>query len=246
MNADDSEIASTGDLVATVDLAGAPSAGSPRPGGTPLEIGAILVEAWRRTRGSKRVILGAGLINFAISLASNGAGGAASSVGGSDELMLLSLLLSLAGMAVNYGINAGTWIYAIKRASGDGTASFGDVFSRLSRLGSLFMLMLVNGVLVFIGFVLLIVPGVYLALGYMLALPVMAERGTGIWESLEISRKAIQRRWFSVLALVLVTGAVLCGGALITLGIGLIWLWPWVTMVFAILYRELLGTDPRA
>ncbi len=34
-------------------------------------------------------------------------------------------------------------------------------------------------------------------------------------------------------------------GAVLTLGIGLIWLWPWGTMVFAILYREIFGYSGR-
>jgi hypothetical protein len=41
------------------------------------------------------------------------------------------------------------------------------------------------------------------------------------------------------------TGVVVSGGALLTLGIGLIWLWPWATLVFAIAYRDLLGSSAR-
>jgi hypothetical protein len=210
-----------------------------------LDLASILSEAWTLTKGSKTVILGAAVITFAISSAGNLVNGLASATGAPDVLVLLSLLISLAGMAVSYGINAGTYVYAIKRASGDPSASFGDVFSRLPIIGPLFVMMLLYGVLVCAGFLLLVVPGIYLALGYVLALPLMAERGTGVWESLETSRKAIHQQWFTVLAVVLVAGVVVGVGGVLTLGIGLIWLWPWGTMVFAILYREIFGYSGR-
>jgi hypothetical protein len=234
------------DRVSDYEVAHPLNASASIPGsGARVEVGRILIEAWSLTKGSKTVILGAGLVNFLIGLAGNRAGEVAAVEGVSTGLATLSLLISLAGMAISYGINAGTWVYAIKRASGDPTASLADVFSRLSMLGSIFLMMLLYGVLVLVGLLFFILPGLYLALGYLFALPLMADRGTGIWQSLEISRKAIHGRWFSVLAVVVVTGVVVSGGALLTLGIGLIWLWPWATLVFAIAYRNLLGSSAR-
>ena len=206
-----------------------------------LDLGAILQEAWDRTKGSKRVILGAALIGLAASLAGNVVTVLVSNPEDIVSGGVISLVVTLVSVAFNYAINAGTYRYAIKRSADDTSASFDDVFSCLPLVLPIFGLMALYALFVGIGFILLVVPGVYLAVGYLFALPLKVERDLGIWEALETSRKAVHHDWFKILAILLVMGAVLGVAGGLTFGIALIWLVPWATLVYAITYREMFG-----
>ncbi|MEZ4291022.1 MAG: hypothetical protein R3E53_11035 [Myxococcota bacterium] len=78
---------------------------------------------------------------------------------------------------------------------------------------------------------LLIVPGVYLAIAYQMAMPLVIERGLGLWDALETSRKAITHCWFRYLLVLLVAVAGL-GAELLDrpFGIGAIWALPFFTL----------------
>ena len=206
-----------------------------------LDLGAVLQEGWARTNGAKAVILGAAAITFVVSIAGNVVTAMLSDPENVVAFSLLSMVVSLGTAAFNNAINAGSYLYAIKWVSGDESASFDDVLSCLPRMVSIFGLMLLLGLLAFVGFLLLVVPGIYLVVGYIFALPLKVERGLGIWEALETSRKAVHNDWFKVFAILLVLGVAVGMGALLTLGIGLIWLVPWATLVYATTYREIFG-----
>jgi hypothetical protein len=209
------------------------------------QLGEVLSEAWDLTNGSKGVILGA----IAISLGVNIATQAVTLLGEADDsglLLLLGLVISLAANAVIYTINGGVFLYAIKRAAGDETASFDDVLSCFNLIVPIFGLMLLSGLLTVLGFFLLVLPGIYLAVAYLLALPLKVERGLAIWDCLETSRKAITRQWLKVAVTAFVTGLAVALGSVLTLGIGAIWLLPFGALVFGILYREIFGYDPSA
>ena len=203
------------------------------------ELGDVLSEAWALTAGSKTVILGA----VAIAIGANIAVQAVTVLGGDDPglMALVALLVSLAANAVIYTINGGIFLYAIKRAAGDESASFDDVLSCFGMILPIFGLMLLSGLLTFLGLLLLLVPGIYLAVAYSMALPLKVERGLGIWESLEISRKVLTTCWLKMAATVLVTGLAVGIGSIVTLGIGAIWLLPFGALVFGVLYREIFG-----
>ena len=85
-------------------------------------------------------------------------------------------------------------------------------------------------------------PGLYLLFAYMLALPLLVDKQLGIWEALETSRKAITPCWFRVVGLSLISAVVVAVSA-IPLGIGLIWTLPFLGLVMAIVYRDLVGVS---
>lgn len=204
------------------------------------DFGEVLSEAWRLVDGSKGVILGAFAIQLVLNVVSQGIMRFGSD---SDNALfgILSFLISLGVNVVTYTITAGIFLYAIKRAAGDASASFDDVLSCFGIALPIFGLAVLQGILTGLGFVLLILPGIYLAVAYAFAIPLKVERGLGIWESLETSRKSVTNVWWKVAGLFLVVGlAVILGGA-VTLGIGLIWLAPFGTFVVAVLYREIFG-----
>lgn len=105
-------------------------------------------------------------------------------------------------------------------------------------------LYIVMTILILIGFVLLIVPGIYLSIAYAMALPLMAEKEMGIWESLETSRKAITKKWFPFFGFFIVMMLIMLAGAL-ALGIGLIWAMPLTVIAYGIVYRNMFGVEEK-
>jgi len=92
--------------------------------------------------------------------------------------------------------------------------------------------------------ILLIVPGIYLSIAYAMALPLMAEKEMGIWESLETSRKAITKKWFPFFGFFIVIMLIMLAGVL-ALGIGLIWAMPLTTIAYGIAYRNMFGVEEK-
>ena len=204
------------------------------------ELADVLNEAWALTKGSKLVLFGAWLLTLLLSFAGNLVTAllAAADMPG---VGVISGVLSLASVAVTYAVNGGMFVYAIKRAAGDESASFEDIFSCFGILLPIIGLMLLYMLLGMLGMLLFIIPGVYLIIGYAMALPLKVERGLGIWEALETSRKTVHHNWFKVAATMLVAGLAMGFGTIFTLGIGLIWLMPFMLLVSAVMYREMFG-----
>jgi hypothetical protein len=225
---------------------GRPSEGSARSlddaiaGEFDFEIGEVFSEAWALTKGSKSVLLGGMAISLGVSMANQGV----SFMAGTSEsgmMSILALIVSLGAMAVSWAISAGMTFYAIKRAAGDPSASFDDVLSGFNMMLPIVGVMLLYTVIVILGFLLLILPGLYLGVGYVLAIGLKVERGTGVWESLETSRKAIHNCWFKMAGLLILMSLGMAIGMIFTLGIGLIWLLPFASLVIGVVYVKIFG-----
>lgn len=204
------------------------------------DIGDIMREAWGLVDGSKQVILGGFAVMIGLSLAS----GVVSSVAeGSDSgfMQLGSGLFSLFTTVITYPISAGIVVYTIKRAAGDTSASFDDVFAYFGKTLPLFVLSVVQGLLTMLGFLLLVLPGIYLAIAYMMGGTLLVVRDLGIWESLETSRKALTNCWFRLLGLGVLLALIVIVGGSVTLGIGLIWLVPFSWLCLGVAYRNVFG-----
>ena len=211
-----------------------------------LRIGEILGEAWALVKGSKGVIVGAMALVYAVAFGGSIIGALLQELGSNSAgIVLFSSVIQFATMFVTYPLIAGTSVYAIRRAAGDPGASFADVTAAFRRTLPIVGLNLLAGLLTIIGFLFLIAPGLYLAVAYFLAMPLLAERGLGVWEALETSRKSITHRWFLMLGLTLVTSLIIVTGALFTLGVGLIWLVPFGFLVYGVAYRNMFGVGTR-
>lgn len=93
-----------------------------------------------------------------------------------------------------------------------------------------------------VGFMLLILPGIYLSVAYIFVYPLMIDKGMGVWEAMETSRKAVTKQWFSVFGVMLAMAAISILSA-IPLGIGLIWTLPMGYLVYGILYTTVFGYE---
>ena len=225
---------------------GRPSAGNARSlddaiaGNFDFEIGEVLSEAWALTKGSKSVLLGAMAISIGVSVANQGV----TMMAASSESVLFSVLafaISIGAMAVTYAISAGMTLYAINRAAGDSSASFDDVLSCFGQTLPILGVMFLGGLLSVLGLLLLILPGIYLMVGFSMAIGLKVERNTGVWESLDTSRKAIHNRWFKMAGLMIVMALMVGLGAIISLGVGLIWLFPFASLVIGVVYNKIFG-----
>jgi len=228
-----------------------PSQGSARSlddaiaGNFDFEIGNVLREAWELVSGSKGVILGAIAIQIVLAGLNEGIG---TMLSDSDNALfaILAVLVAIGVNIVSYTISAGLYLYGIKRAAGDESASFEDVLSCFSIALPIVGLVLLQGFLSVVGFLLLVIPGIYLIVAYGFALPLKVERGLGIWESLETSRKAVTTAWWKVAGVFVVVGLAVAVGGVLSLGIGLIWLIPFGTLAMGVMYREIFGYSPAA
>tara|TARA_R110002072_G_scaffold935_2_gene7579 strand:- start:7971 stop:8675 length:705 start_codon:yes stop_codon:yes gene_type:complete len=199
-------------------------------------ISKVLEEAWKLKDGFKGTYWGALAVLLVANLLFSGL---AALVG--DDSNMINAIVQLITVLVTYPLVVGLMMIAIKHSVGIPTTA-SMVFDYYPNTVPIFLTYLLMVVLIIIGFILLVVPGLYLLFAYMLALPLLVDKQLGIWEALETSRKAITPCWFRVVGLSLISAVVVAVSA-IPLGIGLIWTLPFLGLVMAIVYRDLVGVS---
>ena len=215
-----------------------------------IEIGMLetLGEAWRGLKGFKLkchiatviwlvVYLVAALISvpIVIGLVAVGADEATSSI--------LASLIQIVAIAATMPMIAGITIMGIRHAQ-QKSVSPSSVFNYFHRIPGAILWYILMSLMIMLGYILLILPGIYLSFAYMFSLPLMIEKDMTAWQALETSRKAVTRIWFRA------TGFLLLIILLVTLGmipltIALIWIVPWVSLAYALVYFKLFGAEAR-
>ena len=141
--------------------------------------------------------------------------------------------------AIGIPLSAGYYVVALKILRGE-LVAFEDFFGGFRFWFPIIIASIMVTLIVTIGFILLIIPGIYLAVAYTLVIPVIIDRQPPVWEALEMSRRAITQRWFTVFFLLILLAIInllgffaLCIGILITI--------PLSYCTLAALYRDLIG-----
>lgn len=211
-----------------------------------LEIGAVLSEAWAKTKGSKGTIWLAFLLILLIMIPASIVPPLVAAVfdGSGAMSLLVTLVVQLAINLLMLPIMAGMWMIGIKRAVGVPVGA-SEIFAYFGKTGALFLCMLLMYLLVLVGFLLLILPGIYLLVAFGMAMPLIVEKNMGVWEALQTSRKAMTHQWFTFFGLGLVLMVIYLLGALFTLGIGLIWIIPLLFLVAGVVYRTVFGYSQK-
>jgi len=209
-------------------------------------IGDVLKEGWQKTKGAKWPIHLAFFWYFLVVIA----------VAVLMQLAMVTIISKLPDpniiIAVSVGqqivlnlivlpIVMGIFLLGVKRSVNAPLEST-SVFDYFSKTGTIFLTVLLVYVMVIIGFILLVLPGIYLSLAYFMALPLVVEKGLSPWQAMEVSRKAITKRWFSFFFFGLII-AVIMFVSMIPLGIGLIWTLPMMLICYGILYRNMFGVE---
>ena len=210
------------------------------------QTGEVLSEAWAKVSGAKGTIFGAVFAMYAISFLIIFIGGMLIGLLGLNEnggaLAIISQLgLQLVYTALTVLFTAGIIMMGVRRAT-DESINFTMLFDGTAHIKPLLIAMILQTIIVMVGFLLLIIPGIYLTVGYGLTYPLIMEKGLGPWEAMEASRKAIHHSWFQIFGLYFVMGLIFMISAL-PLGIGLIWTIPMGTIVLGIVYRIIFGTE---
>ncbi|MDC1287919.1 hypothetical protein N8198_08530 [Gammaproteobacteria bacterium] len=216
-----------------------------------IEVGmlAILGDAWRGLKGFKLkchiataiwfvVYLVAVVISFLIVFALDAVGaneGSASVIGS---------LVQFIAIAATMPMMAGITIMGIRHSQGK-SVSAGSIFNYFHRAPAVILWYFLMNFMIILGFLLLILPGIYLSFAYMFSLPLMVEKNMGVWTALEVSRKAVTRIWFRAAGFLMLIMLLISLG-MIPLGIPLIWIVPWVTLAYAMLYFKLFGVESQS
>lgn len=149
------------------------------------------------------------------------------------------ILVNIISSVISIPLNAGFFIVALKIAK-QRTTSFSDFFRGFNYFLQLFLVTLVGGLLIALGFLLLIIPGIYLAVAYTFAIPLVIERKMDFWQALETSRKIITKQWFAFLLLGLVVFLINFLGVL-PCGLGLLITVPLTYCIVTAAYESILG-----
>ena len=246
-----------GDIYATPESDLAYEGHSERSGGNiedaiagNIEIGMLetLGEAWRNLKGFKLkchiatviwlvVYLVAALISvpIVIGLVAMGADEATSSI--------IASLVQIIAIAATMPMIAGITIMGIRHGQKK-SVSPSSVFNYFHRIPGAILWYILMSLMITLGYILLILPGIYLSFAYMFSLPLMIEKDMTAWQALETSRKAVTRIWFRATGFLLLIILVVTLG-MIPLTIPLIWIIPWVSLAYALVYFKLFGAEAR-
>jgi len=207
-------------------------------------VGDTMSEAWAKTKGAKGVInmafflymvvyivLAIGLEFFFSAL------GFPMSVENLGVIMIKNVIITIFALPMG----AGLFLLGARR-SVDVPLSSTSIFNYFNKTLPLFATAILMYFFIILGFIALVIPGIYLSLSYYMAMPLVVEKGLSPWQALEVSRKAVSKRWFAVLGLGMLVGMINLLGVL-SLGIGMIWTLPMTLIAFGILYRNMFGLE---
>jgi uncharacterized membrane protein len=190
-----------------------------------VNIGKYFQKGWEALQPSFGPIVGFAIVTFLINFA----------------LAFVPILGSLVSILISAPLGAGYTIVvlAILRRK---SFTFGDFFNGLGNkyFLQLFLISLVGGLFIFLGFLLLIIPGIYLSISYTFAIQFAVDWDLGFFDALETSRKLVSKKWIEVFVLLLVIGLMNIAGALL-LGLGLLVTIPLSLCIIISAYDDIAG-----
>jgi hypothetical protein len=132
------------------------------------------------------------------------------------EHMQAVMLISIAAMLVEVLMEAGMSLFVLKlirgRAAGVGDVLAGFGLPFLSLVLAMLLTVIVPSMVMVCC---LVLPGLYLSIIWMFTVPLIIDRRMGTWAAMELSRKRVHRRFFSVFCVWLVAGVISFCGALV-------------------------------
>ena len=154
---------------------------------TPIDIASCISRGWTLLRDNPGLTIGTTLLMIVVSFG-------------------LSLLpvIGLLGFFINPVLIGGLCYVFTRRIRGE-NPQVGDAFNGFTLaflqlgLGGLVSLLLIC-----VGLVLCVLPGIYLAVAYTFALPLIIDKKYDFWTAMEVSRRVVNRQWWTMFGLVLV------------------------------------------
>lgn len=162
---------------------------------------------------------------------------------GTTALMFVLIWISssaLVGLLVLGPLVGGLYWYYLKLIRGE-AASLQDAFAGFPvAFVPLMLTGVVSVLLESVGLLLCILPGIYLYVAWTLALPLVIDKRLEFWDAMEVSRKVINRRWWSFFALNLLWVLINIGGILLCV-VGVFVTLPVTTLALAYAYNDIFG-----
>ncbi len=208
-------------------------------------ISEVLSEAWEKTSGAKGTFILAFVIYIAISMGLSIVAqifmAIIVSITTNNEIAIIifSIIQQLVFNLILMPVSLGVFILGVRR-SANAPIQAGSIMGYYAYALRLFSTMLLIYLMVMIGFIFLIIPGIYLGVAYYMAIPLVVEKGLSPWEAMEVSRKTISKRWFTMFFFAIIVMLIVLV-SMIPLGIGLIWTMPMMLIAYGIIYRNMFG-----
>ena len=201
---------------------------------TPIDLGDVFGRTWQIYKERLGVCIAVMLLllvlEIAISIPANFM----------EQRSLAAFIAGIVANVVGLWLALGAMTFYMKVGRGE-LATVGDLFSGgrylLRGVGLWIILTIISG----IGFVLCILPGIYVLLMFSQMLFILIDQDATVLDSLRLSREVMRGNMLTVLAMWLVGGIVTLIGTIITLGIGLIFLYPYFILLFAVAYLMMSG-----
>lgn len=158
----------------------------------------------------------------------------------STIILFYSVVIIIFGGAVTLGLCQ----YNIDLVGRRQQPQFGTLFSRFSYFGQAFLLQLVSAIFVFLWTLLLIIPGIIASYRYAMAPYLMTQNPTmGVMESIRASKGLMAGHKWRLFCLDLsFLGWIILSA--FTLGIGLLWVIPYMNAARASFFLNLTGQQP--
>jgi uncharacterized membrane protein len=163
-------------------------------------------------------------------------------VGVSALMWIITGVCNLAwvGIILNGALVGGLYWYLLKHIRGQ-RPHMEDAFAGFSlAFVQLMLASIVSGILTGVGFLFCILPGIYLGVAWMFTFPLVIDKRLGFWEAMELSRRVITHRWWSMFWLLILTCLINVLGVLCCL-VGVFITAPWGMLAIMYAYEDIFG-----
>jgi len=207
---------------------------------------AVTKEGFRRIEGVKQVFVIAFLIYIVVTIFTQSILGSFFPSSLENPSIINQQIVGILSYPVLMPLIVGVMMMAVKHTRGE-SIEVKSMFEYYHMTGILSLAGLLVYIMTLLGFVLLIIPGIYLSVAYVFTLPLVADKGLGAWDAMELSRKAVNKQWFKIAGVMGMLSIIFLLGIL-TLGIGLIWAIPlFFVTLYGLLYPSIFDeVDPKS
>ncbi|WP_415397753.1 hypothetical protein [Sulfurimonas sp. CS5] len=198
----------------------------------------VLKEGFRRTDGVKLTFVGSIIIYALIALFVKSL---TEFIFPNTQSFVSIYASSIVEMLFTLPILIGIMILGVKHAREE-ELKVASIFDYFGMIIPVMLAYIAMSILLSIGFILLVIPGIYLAISYAFVYTLIVDKGLGVWEAMELSRKTVTQQWFKFFGLSLLSGIIIIISAL-PFGIGLIWSIPTTYIAYGLLYHRLFDEE---
>ena len=229
--------------ISPVSRAPPPPPGGVRRGFVPtlIDVGDVFSRAVTIYTQNFALCVGVGSVAMLLMMLAGGSMGLAGVHLRHGEQLLPHLVLS----AICYWLWFGYLNFSLKVARGD-SASFSDLFAAGPYFVHGVAAAIITSIASIVGLILLVVPGVVLWLMLFQSVRFVIDQNVGFVDALSMSMDATAGNKFALFLLWIVAVGIYCIVGLLTCGLGILVVQPFVTLLFSVAYLSMTGQSTAA